>query len=51
MEKYEFVESKSSTSVENNCQSNEYQPRPTGPAAPDGFMTIPEGIEEELPFQ
>lgn len=51
VEKYEFVESKSSTSVENNCQSNEYQPRPTGPAAPDGFMKIPEGIEEELPFQ
>lgn len=51
VERYEFVESKSSVSAENDYQSSEYQPQPTGPAAPEGFMTIPEGVEEELPFQ
>lgn len=45
IEEQEFAESK-------NSKSNDNQPsRPTPAAASDdGFMSIPDGIEEELPF-
>lgn len=47
VEQVEFAESKSSN--ENN---GGYVPtnRPHGGAAGDGFMNIPDGIDEELPF-
>ena len=40
----EFAESKSSQS-----NNNDYQPQPS-PQYNDGFMNIPDGIDEELPF-
>ena len=40
----EFAESKSSQS-----NNNDYHPQPS-PQDNDGFMNIPDGIEEELPF-
>ena len=40
----EFAESKSSQS-----NNNDYQPQPS-PQDNDGFMNIPDGIDEELPF-
>ena len=40
----EFAESKSSQS-----NNNDYRPQPS-PQDNDGFMNIPDGIEEELPF-
>ena len=40
----EFAESKSSQS-----NNNDYQPQPS-PQDNDGFMNIPDGLEEELPF-
>lgn len=38
----EFAESK-------NKNSNQQEP-PTGPAGGDGFMNIPEGADDQLPF-
>ena len=38
----EFAESK-------NKNSNQQEP-PTGPASGDGFMNIPEGADDQLPF-
>ena len=43
VEEQEFCESKNSNN-ENSI------PRPTSPNNGDGFMNIPEGLEEELPF-
>ena len=45
VEDQEFAESKSSGSG----SSQQRAPQPS-PADPDGFMNIPDGIEEELPF-
>ena len=42
VEEHEFVESKS--------QGGSSQPEPTPHDVGDGFMNIPEGIDEELPF-
>ena len=42
IESQEFAESKN----QNNAQSNTEQPSPVG----DGFMSIPDGLDEELPF-
>ena len=50
VEEQEFAESKSS----NDSNAGSYQPvdRPTpGSASADGFMSIPEGIENDLPFK
>lgn len=44
VEETEFVESKGSNSTTNNTSST-----PTIPSS-DGFMNIPDGIDEELPF-
>lgn len=50
VEEQEFAESKSSGDNGAAC----YPPKQTPPPAPadgaDGFMNIPDGIEEELPF-
>jgi single-strand DNA-binding protein len=43
VEEIEFAESKASS------QPAEYSPQPTTGAG-DGFMNIPDGLEEELPF-
>ena len=45
VEEQEFAESKSSGSGSSQPRA----PQPS-PADPDGFMNIPDGIEEELPF-
>lgn len=47
VEEQEFAESKAASE-----QSGGYQPvaRPEPSAAGDGFMNIPDGIDEELPF-
>lgn len=42
VEEAEFAESK-------NKNSNQQEP-PTGPASGDGFMNIPEGVDDQLPF-
>lgn len=52
IEDHEFVESKNSSG--NNGGAANYQQAPAAPApsaaAGDGFMNIPDGIDEELPF-
>ena len=47
VEDQEFCESKNSGNAENGGNSG-YMPASTG--AGDGFMNIPDGIDEELPF-
>lgn len=46
-EQIEFAESKASSGNGNNGNG---QSAPTPSSAGDGFMNIPEGIDEELPF-
>lgn len=48
VEESEFAESKSSSEGSNGTQSSS-RPAPSS-AAGDGFMNIPDGIDEELPF-
>ena len=49
VEEQEFAESKNASSA--NTQSYQAAPAPAPSAdAGDGFMNIPDGIEEELPF-
>lgn len=45
VEEQEFAESKSANGQNNNSGASPY-----GPAEGDGFMNIPDGIDEELPF-
>lgn len=47
VEEQEFAESKNSSSAEGGYTGSS---RPEPAAAVDGFMNIPDGIEEELPF-
>lgn len=47
VEEHEFAESKN-TSQQSNQTSGNDMPRPS--ANGDGFMNIPDGIDEELPF-
>lgn len=49
VEDHEFVESKSSSSMSDGGFSGGNS-RPAPAAAGDGFMNIPDGIDEELPF-
>lgn len=55
VEEHEFAESKS-TGTANNSETNVYsnplkeETAENQPPLQEGFMTIPEGIEEELPF-
>lgn len=48
VEEQEFAESKSSSNQ--SGENNNSGPSPYGPAEGDGFMNIPDGIDEELPF-
>lgn len=49
VESQEFVESKAQGNTESNAYSN--QNKKSNPMTdPDGFMSIPYGIDEELPF-
>ena len=48
VEQVEFAESKSSNSG-NSSNDGSHSPAPA-PAGNDGFMNIPDGIDEELPF-
>ena len=48
-ENVEFAESKNNSSAGNDLGGAPSAPSPSG-AAGDGFMNIPEGIDEELPF-
>ena len=48
VEEQEFAESKGSSS--NDGESNYVSNRPAPASAGDGFMNIPDGIEEDLPF-
>ena len=48
-ENVEFAESKNNSSAGNDFGGAPSVPSPSG-AAGDGFMNIPEGIDEELPF-
>lgn len=45
VEEHEFCESKSASQSNNTGGVSPY-----GPASGDGFMNIPDGIDEELPF-
>ena len=45
----EFAESKSASAANSGYVPNNSTPAPSAPAG-DGFMNIPDGIEEELPF-
>lgn len=48
VEEQEFAESKNAGSSQKNAQREQTTPPPM--ADEDGFMNIPDGIEEELPF-
>lgn len=54
VEEHDFAESKAASSQAVNYGSAPAAPAPAPAASsqgmPDGFMTIPEGVEEELPF-
>ena len=52
VEEHDFAESKAASSQAVNYGSAPAAPAPAASSQgmPDGFMTIPEGIEEELPF-
>lgn len=45
VEEHEFAESKNASQNDNNIGVSPY-----GPVNTDGFMSIPDGIDEELPF-
>lgn len=49
LDEIEFAESKNAQGGDNN-HSYQAPQRPAPSAAGDGFMNIPEGIDEELPF-
>ena len=46
----EFAESKNAQGGGDNTYSYQAPSRPASSAAGDGFMNIPDGIDEELPF-
>ena len=52
VEEHDFAESKATSSQAVNYGSPPAAPAPAASSQgmPDGFMTIPEGVEEELPF-
>ena len=52
VEEQEFAESKNNAAGNNNVQGNTAAGQPIGNTTvdADGFMNIPDGIEEELPF-
>lgn len=48
VEEHDFAESKAAS--ENSGNQPAMQPQPQNNPSPDGFMSIPDGIDEELPF-
>lgn len=54
VEEHEFVESKGSNAERDayydNMAAGNMTSAPTAPISADGFMPIPDGLEEELPF-
>jgi len=51
VDELEFAESKSAASTPSNFNQGGYQPSAQEPSqAVDGFMNIPTGLEDELPF-
>ena len=48
VEEHEFAESKNSSGADGGFGGGMSRPEPSG--AGDGFMNIPDGIDEELPF-
>ena len=50
VEEQEFAESKNSSSNSEGGNYGNSQPKAVPAAADDGFMNIPDGIDEELPF-
>ena len=48
VEEHEFAESKAAS--DKNQPMEEEKPQTYNNPAPDGFMSIPDGIDEELPF-
>ncbi len=50
VEEQEFAESKNAQGASSEAYQQESRPMPSA-ASGDGFMNIPEGIEEELPFK
>jgi len=49
VEEQEFAESKAASGANTGFQPSSPSPAPAGGAS-DGFMNIPDGIDEELPF-
>ena len=49
VEEVEFVESKANNLTRNDGFQKDFSPEPSS-AMGDGFMNIPDGIDEELPF-
>lgn len=50
IEEQEFAESKGSSSSSSSTESKPESKPSSGPALSDGFMSIPDGIDESLPF-
>lgn len=50
VEEQEFAESKAESEENRRTTRQQEKPEETPDIAPDGFMNIPEGLEEELPF-
>ncbi len=50
IEEQEFAESKNATSPNGGGAPNAPHPTPSA-ASGDGFMSIPEGVEDQLPFE
>ena len=50
VEEHDFAESRSSSGNSNSGNTQNTQEPPAGNVDSDGFMSVPEGIDEELPF-
>ena len=50
VEEHDFTESRSSSGNSNSGNAQNTQEPPAGNVDSDGFMSIPEGIDEEIPF-
>ena len=50
VEDQEFAESKAAGATQSNTGNNQSGSRQAPPVGEDGFMNIPDGIDEELPF-
>ena len=50
IEEQEFAESKAAASQNNNRGASQPSTPQPSTAASDGFMNIPDGLEDELPF-